>query len=148
LIYSTTNDMDPSDVQTDELYTLQLPSKHESITLVENLIEEIADKYKISEDTFANMMTCLCEAVINSIIHGNKLDPDKKVFVNAEVTAKRIIWSVADQGDGFDYNTLADPTAPENLENLTGRGVFILKHLADQCIFNSKGNEVELHFKI
>jgi serine/threonine-protein kinase RsbW len=49
---------------------------------------------------------------------------------------------------GFDYNNLADPTAPERLEELTGRGVFILKHLADQCIFNAKGNEVELHFKI
>jgi serine/threonine-protein kinase RsbW len=148
LIYSTLNDMEPSNVQTGELYTLQLPSKQESITLLENLIEEIADKHNVSEDTFANMMTCLNEAVINAIVHGNKLDAGKKVIVNADVEAKRIIWTVTDQGEGFDYNNLADPTAPENLENLTGRGVFIIKHLADQCIFNTKGNEVELHFKI
>lgn len=140
--------MDPSNVQTGELYTLQLPSKRESITLLENLIEEIADKYKVGEDTFANMMTCLNEVVINAIVHGNKLNADKKVIVNADVEAKRIIWTVTDEGEGFDFNNLADPTAPENLENLTGRGVFIIKHLADQCIFNSKGNEVELHFKI
>ena len=148
MIYSTLNDMDQSNVQTGELYTLQLPSKRESITLLENLIEEISDKHNVTEDTFANMMTCLSEAVINAIVHGNKLDADKKVIVNADVEGKRIIWTVTDEGEGFDYNNLADPTAPENLENLTGRGVFIIKHLADQCIFNSKGNEVELHFKI
>jgi len=148
LIYSTLNDMDQSNVQAGELYTLQLPSKQESITLLENLIEEIADKHNISEDTFANMMTCLSEAANNAIVHGNKLDENKKVIVNADVEGRRIIWTVTDEGDGFDYNTLPDPTAPENLENLTGRGVFIIKHLADQCIFNTKGNEVELHFKI
>lgn len=148
MIYSTQNDMDQSNVQAGELYTLQLPSKQESITLLENLIEEIADKHNISEDTFANMMTCLSEAANNAIVHGNKLDENKKVIVNADVEGRRIIWTVTDEGDGFDYNNLADPTAPENLENLTGRGVFIIKHLADQCIFNTKGNEVELHFKI
>lgn len=140
--------MDQSNVQASKLYTLQLPSKQESITLLENLIEEIADKHHVSEDTFANMMTCLSEAANNAIVHGNKLDENKKVIVNADIEGRRIIWTVTDEGDGFDYNTLPDPTAPENLENLTGRGVFIIKHLADQCIFNSKGNEVELHFKI
>jgi serine/threonine-protein kinase RsbW len=148
LIYSTLNDMDQSNVQTSEMYTLQLPSKQESITLLENLIEEIADKHNVSEDVFANMMTCLSEAAINAIVHGNKLDPAKKVIINAEIENRRIIWVVTDEGDGFDYNNLADPTAPENIENLTGRGVFIMKHLADQCIFNTKGNEVELHFKM
>lgn len=148
MIYSMLNDMDQSNVQAGELYTLQLPSKQESITLLENLIEEISDKYQVSEDTFANMMTCLNEVVVNAIVHGNKLDAAKKVIVNAEVENKRIIWTVTDEGEGFDYDNLPDPTAPENLENLTGRGVFIVKHLADQYIFNEKGNEVELHFKI
>lgn len=135
-------------LQTGQLYTLQLPSKTESLTLVENLVEEIADKHKISEETFANMMVCLNEAVINAIVHGNKQNPEKKVYVNADIERKKIIWTIADEGDGFDYNNLADPTAPENLEKLTGRGVFILKQLSDQFIFNAKGNEVELHFKI
>jgi serine/threonine-protein kinase RsbW len=142
------NSMQEANVQTSELYTLQLPSKPESITLLETLIEQIADKHHVSEDTFANMMTCLNEIAINAIVHGNKLDENKKVIVNAEVDAKRVIWTVTDEGPGFDYDHLPDPTAEENLENLTGRGVFIVKQLADQCIFNSKGNEVELHFKI
>lgn len=131
-----------------ELFTLQLPSKLESITLLESLVEEVADRYEISEDTFANMMTCLNEIATNAIVHGNKLDPNKKVIINAEVDGKRATWTITDEGEGFDYNNLADPTAPENLENLSGRGVFIVKHLADQCVFNAKGNEVELLFKI
>jgi len=140
--------MTEANVQTSELYTLQLPSKPESITLLEALIEKIADKHNISEDTFANMMTCLNEIAINAIVHGNKLDESKKVIVNAEVEPKRVIWTVTDEGPGFDYDHLPDPTAAENIENLTGRGVFIVKQLADQCVFNSTGNEVELHFKI
>ncbi len=140
--------MQEANVQTSELYTLQLPSKPESITLLENLIEQIADKHHVSEDTFANMMTCLNEIAINAIVHGNKLDESKKVIVNAEVESKRVIWTVTDEGAGFDYDHLPDPTAVENIENLTGRGVFIVKQLADQCVFNSRGNEVELHFKI
>jgi len=142
------NNMQASDSPTTELFTLQLPSKLESITRLELLIEEIADKYKIAEDTFANMMTCLNEAVINAIVHGNRMDADKKVIVNAEVEGRRIIWTVTDEGDGFKPDKIPDPTAPENLENLSGRGVFIIKQLADQFIFNSKGNEIELHFKI
>jgi serine/threonine-protein kinase RsbW len=142
------NDMEQANVQAAQLYTLQLPSKYESITPLEALIEKVADKYQVAEDTFANMMTCLNEAVTNAIVHGNKLDPDKTVFVNVEVDGKRVVWTIADEGSGFDYNNLADPTAPDHLEELTGRGVFILKHLADQCIFNAAGNEVELHFKI
>jgi serine/threonine-protein kinase RsbW len=142
------NSMTEANVQTSELYTLQLPSKPESITLLENLIEQIADKHQVSEDTFANMMTCLNEIAINAIVHGNKLDETKKVIVNAEVDAKKVIWTITDEGPGFDYEHLPDPTAAENIENLTGRGVFIVKQLADQCVFNSTGNEVELHFKI
>lgn len=140
--------MHASNVSTTELFTLQLPSRYESISQLETLIETIADKYQVSDDTFANMMTCLNEAVINAIVHGNKLDEDKKVIVNAEIDGRRIVWTIADEGEGFDPDYLPDPTSPENLESLTGRGVFIIKQLADQCVFNERGNELELHFKI
>lgn len=131
------------------LYTIQLPSKIESITVVENFIDELRARYGFSDEIYANVLTCLSEAVINSIVHGNRQSPDKKVFINLEVIEnKRLIFTISDEGDGFDFNSLPDPTAPENIENLTGRGVFIIKKLADQCIFNSRGNELELHFKI
>jgi serine/threonine-protein kinase RsbW len=131
------------------LYTLQLPSRIDSISIVENFIDELSAKYGFNDELYANVLTCLSEAVINAIIHGNRESSDKKVFLNVEVIDdKRLIFAISDEGDGFDFNNLPDPTSPESIENLTGRGVFIIKKLADQCIFNSKGNDLELHFKI
>lgn len=130
------------------LYTLQLPSKHDSIITLEHFLDDIKETFNIADETYASMLTCLSEVVINSIFHGNKENPDKKVYINLEVIPqKRLIFTVSDEGEGFDFNNLPDPTAPENIENLSGRGVYIVKKLADQCIFNAKGNEVELHFK-
>ena len=130
-------------------YTLQLPSKLESVITVENFVDTLSEKYAFSDEIYANVLTCLSEVVINAVVHGNKQNENKKVYLNLEVIeGKRLIFTVADEGEGFDYNNLPDPTSPQNLENLTGRGVFIVKRLADQCIFNTKGNEVELHFKI
>jgi len=140
--------MEQAKIDTGKLYTLQLPSKMESLIILENLIEEIANNYNVADDTFANMMTCLNEVFINAIVHGNKLQENKKVIVNAEVDGRRVTWTITDEGPGFDYNKLPDPTAPENIEKEAGRGVFIVKQLADQCVFNTSGNEVELHFKI
>jgi serine/threonine-protein kinase RsbW len=131
------------------LYTLQLASKIDSITLLENFIDELSVKYNFSDEVYANVLTCLSEAIINAVLHGNTQNPDKKVYINLEVIEnKRLVFTVTDEGNGFDFNNIPDPTAPENLENDSGRGIFIIKKLADQCIFNSKGNELELHFKI
>jgi serine/threonine-protein kinase RsbW len=131
------------------LYTLQLASKIDSITLLENFIDELSVKYNFSDEVYANVLTCLSEAIINAVLHGNAQNPEKKVYINLEVIEnKRLVFTVTDEGNGFDFNNIPDPTAPENLENLSGRGIFIIKKLADQCIFNSKGNELELHFKV
>lgn len=131
------------------LYTLQLPSRIDSITIVENFIDELSTKYSFSDELYANVLTCLSEAVINAIVHGNRENLNKKVYINLEVIEeKRLIFTISDEGEGFDFNNIPDPTAPDNIEKLSGRGVFIIKKLADQCIFNSKGNELELHFKI
>lgn len=135
-------------IMENELYSLQLPSNSESVAVLENFIDDLVQKLEIGEDVYANLMTCLNEAITNAIYHGNKQDPNKKVYVNLDVISnKRLVFTVADEGEGFDFNNIPDPTDLDNLEKLTGRGVFIMKRLADQCIFNSRGNEVELHFR-
>jgi len=130
-----------------KLFTLQLPSKLESIIDLENFLEDLQTRLSIPEESFANIQMCMNEAVINAIDHGNQLDPTKKVYINAEVQPKKkLIFTVKDEGPGFDYNQVKDPTLPENLESLSGRGIYIIRQLADQVIFNSSGNEMELHF--
>jgi len=63
------------------------------------------------------------------------------------VDADQISFTITDEGSGFDYMNLPDPTDPEHLEKPTGRGVFLMKHLADQIIFSDNGRVVELYFK-
>ncbi|TKC01117.1 ATP-binding protein [Pedobacter cryophilus] len=131
------------------LYALQLPSNSDSVAVLENFVDDLVLNLNIGDDVYANLMTCLNEAITNAIYHGNKQDPEKKVFINLEVVnQKRLIFTIADEGNGFDFNNIPDPTDADNLEKLTGRGVYIMKKLADQCIFNTLGNEVELHFKL
>jgi serine/threonine-protein kinase RsbW len=55
---------------------------------------------------------------------------------------------IRDEGEGFDYKKVPDPTAPENIENIHGRGVFLMTRLSDGIRFNDKGTEVEMTFKI
>ncbi|TAH02993.1 MAG: ATP-binding protein [Sphingobacteriales bacterium] len=131
------------------VYKLQLPSVPESITLVDNFVDSLMSFYEIPQDIYANIITSLNEAVTNAIHHGNKQNPNKNIKLSAEIIENtKLICIVEDEGAGFNFNILPDPTAPENLENLTGRGVYIMKKLADQCIYNATGNEVELHFRL
>lgn len=127
--------------------TLQIVSQPESINIVEKLIEDLREEHNIHEDCFGNILVAVTEAVNNAIQHGNQYDPNKKVNITYEVEGDNLMFSVQDQGPGFDYYNLPDPTAPENLEKPTGRGIFLMKHLADQVIFSDNGKTVEMYFK-
>lgn len=126
---------------------MQIASQPESINLVEKLIDEIRAEFNVHEECYGNMLVAVTEAVNNAIQHGNKYDPDKKVNIAYEVEPDQISFTISDEGSGFDYMNLPDPTDPENIEKPTGRGVFLMKHLADQIIFAENGRVVELYFK-
>ena len=126
---------------------MQIASQPESINLVEKLIDEIKSEHNIHEECYGNMLVAVTEAVNNAMQHGNKFDPDKKVSIAFEVDPDQIAFTITDEGSGFDYMNLPDPTDPENLEKTSGRGVFLMKHLADQIIFSENGRVVELYFK-
>jgi serine/threonine-protein kinase RsbW len=130
-----------------QTYSMQIVSQPESINLVEKLIDEIKSEYNIHEECYGNMLVAVTEAVNNAIQHGNKYDADKMVHVAYEIDPDQIAFTITDEGPGFDYLNLPDPTDPENLEKPTGRGVFLMKHLADQIIFSENGRVVELYFK-
>lgn len=127
--------------------SMQVVSQPESINIIEKLIEDLREEHNIHEDAFGNILVAVTEAVNNAIQHGNKYDPSKKVNVTYEVEGDSLMFLVQDEGAGFDYYNLPDPTAPENLEKPTGRGIFLMKHLADQVIFSDNGKTVEMYFK-
>jgi len=127
--------------------SIQVISQPESINIVEKLIEDIKEEHNIHEDAFGNILVAVTEAVNNGIQHGNQFDASKKVNITYEVDGDTLLFVVQDEGKGFDYYNLPDPTAPENLEKPTGRGIFLMKHLADQVIFSDNGKTVEMYFK-
>ncbi len=131
-----------------EQKTLELNSQPESLGIVENMIDEVRNKYNVTEDMFGNMLVAITEAVTNAIYHGNKADPAKKVSVSYQHNHNQLTFTITDQGPGFDFYNLPDPTAPENLEKECGRGIFLMKHLTDQLIFSDNGRVVELNFKL
>ncbi|HMR46204.1 MAG: ATP-binding protein [Bacteroidia bacterium] len=132
---------------TKNIQTIQIESKPESIHIIERLVDDLKGEHNIHEDAYGNILVAVTEAVNNAIQHGNKYNPNLKVKISYEVENDTISFAITDQGKGFDYYNLPDPTAPENLEKPTGRGVFLMKHLADQIIFSNNGSSVELFFK-
>lgn len=125
---------------------LVFPSETENIRIVENLVERVFAEYKINEEFYGNILISLTEAVNNAIVHGNKLDPSKRVHLSYSVAGNSLKFKIEDEGPGFDYLNLPDPTSPENIEKPNGRGVFLMRHLADRCEFLEDGKIVSLEF--
>jgi serine/threonine-protein kinase RsbW len=128
-------------------YEIEIASLAESIVDVEQFIDGLKDKLQISDNLYGNLLISLTEAVNNAIIHGNGLNAEKKVKVLCKRESNVISFIISDEGNGFDYNNLPDPTDPTNIEKLTGRGVFLMKQLSDQIIFSNGGSTVEMQFK-
>jgi serine/threonine-protein kinase RsbW len=127
---------------------LELPSDIEGVHIIEKLIETICSTYKLSEDHYGNILVAVTEAVNNAIYHGNKADPAKKVHVGFKTSPTTISFSVRDEGPGFDFKNLPDPTDPANIEKPSGRGIFLMKHLADDVEFSDDGTSVSLSFNM
>ena len=115
---------------------------------VERLIDEISIEYSLESDMYGKVLIACIEAVNNSIVHGNKSNPQKFVAIEIKNFKEKLKILVKDEGEGFDYDHIPDPTAPENIENIHGRGVFLMNHLSDEVNFLDDGAGVELVFNI
>jgi len=127
---------------------LTISSKLENICLVEKLIDEVSDVLQLSSELYGKVLIATVEAVNNGIVHGTKLRPDKKVEVILTFQSPVLRILINDQGAGFDFSSVPDPTTPENIENIHGRGVFLMQHLSDSVSFDNNGSTVELIFNL
>lgn len=128
--------------------SLKIASKIENLRKVEKLIDELSTEYNISADVYGNILIAALEAANNAILHGNKLDENKIVDIAIEIDETKLKIKIDDEGNGFDYKNVPDPTAPENIENVNGRGIFLMEKLSDNILFTRNGATVELEFKI
>ncbi len=127
--------------------TLKINSNTQSLRLVERLVEDVCQIYSVNEDCYGNMLIAVTEAVNNAILHGNKNDPDKFVKIGFESDDQKLVFSITDEGEGFDHTNLPDPTDPVNIDKISGRGVFLMQSLADSIHFEQNGSKVLLGFK-
>ncbi|MFO7852515.1 MAG: ATP-binding protein [Bacteroidota bacterium] len=127
---------------------LNIASNVNNLRIIEGKVDEIMLTLGINKDEYGRIMVATMEAVNNAIVHGNQYDKNKDVNIRFEYRNKDFIVKVKDQGIGFNPDCVPDPTSPDNIENLRGRGVFLMKNLADDIGFNEIGNEVVMKFKL
>jgi serine/threonine-protein kinase RsbW len=125
---------------------VKLPSDFASLVEVENLIDKVCADLGVHEDAYGNVLIAVTEAVNNAIQHGN--EENSNLFVDVAVGDKEteFCFRIKDEGTGFDFNSLPDPTAPENLLKESGRGIFLMRNLADDVEFDGEGNSVNIYF--
>lgn len=127
---------------------LSIPADLGNLRLVEKAIDELSMELDLSDEVYGNVLVATMEATNNAIIHGNNSDPEKMVRIEMLMDQRELQVHIEDQGQGFDYSTVPDPTAPENLEKINGRGIFLMERLSDEILYLENGRIVVLKFRI
>lgn len=125
-----------------QIFRLSLNSTYEESEKVPDFVTDIQEKSQLEEDTTGNLMLLLSEAVTNAIVHGNKLDENKKVEVEVQINSEIIISTVKDHGEGFDPQAANDPLKEENLLKDSGRGIFLIKEISDSVDYLDNGTKI------
>jgi serine/threonine-protein kinase RsbW len=124
--------------------SVKLPSERGSSRQVtDELLEQLGQHGWPPDDIFAIHLAAE-EALVNAVVHGNRLDPKKTVHVECEVSPDFVRLEVTDEGAGFDPGSVPDCTLEERLEAPSGRGVMLMRSFMSRIAYNAKGNSVVL----
>jgi serine/threonine-protein kinase RsbW len=116
----------------------------ESVGEVEATAERLATEAGLDEDERFHITMAVHEATVNAVLHGNEYNPALQIDVTFENTGTDFIFTIADQGPGFDPDHLPDPLLPENRLRGTGRGIFLIRSLMDEVHFRQLHPGTEL----
>ena len=123
---------------------LKIPSEIKYIREVSSGILKWLQLRKLDDSALFDIRLCVEEVVRNAITHGNNNDKSLKVLVSYWLEGDCLIIEVEDEGRGFDFSEVPDPTIEENIMKGSGRGIYIVRKLIDKMEFNDKGNKVRL----
>ena len=124
-----------------------LDSTLDSVDQAEELASGAAGRAGFDEEDLLRIGMAVREAMVNAIAHGNRYNANKKVRFSLSHSPERFIIVIADEGEGFDFDCLPDPLAPENLMRTSGRGIFLIRSFMDDVQLrhlDSGGTEVTL----
>jgi serine/threonine-protein kinase RsbW len=127
---------------------LQISSELKNVKAASAQILESLLPFNLSSYDLLDIRLCLEEALINAMKYGNKLQPDLSVEITYSIDDDILKITMRDEGDGFDYKNLPDPTLEENLQELKGRGVYLIRRLMDEVVFNEAGNQITMIKKL
>ena len=111
---------------------LKLPSKIESVDESAVFAEKVARDWGYNDDFLSAIDLAVRESVANAVKHGNKFDEEKQVEVVFTDLPNGLELSIRDFGTGFDLETIPDPTNPENLLKVNGRGILFMRTFMDE----------------
>jgi len=124
-------------------FEYSLPSEVARVSpFVDDVMRSI-DIFRLTTDIQVDIEIALREALLNAIIHGNREDPHKHVYVTILCgTEGEVAITIRDEGAGFDSNSVLDPTAPEQVMSAHGRGIYLMRALMDEVSFEEGGTVV------
>ena len=117
---------------TEETIELTLPSRIEAIDKAAIAVSKLVTSSGIDEDAAFGLDMAVREALANAVIHGNKLDEAKLIEITVKSSPESLEVSVHDQGQGFNPDTISDPTKEENILKSSGRGIFFMRNFFDE----------------
>jgi serine/threonine-protein kinase RsbW len=115
---------------------LEIASRFELLDMVQTVLVHLARLQGFGEDAAHYMSVAVRESVVNAIKHGNHQDESKRVFLEFTLDTTELEVKVADEGEGFDPDTVPDPVAEENLLKTYGRGIFFMRSFMDTVTYS------------
>ncbi|MBP7652171.1 ATP-binding protein [Candidatus Dependentiae bacterium] len=126
-------------------YSIDIDSR---VSLVGAVCYNITEIFRIihpeKTDILNSIMLAANEIILNAIVHGNKNDEKKKVNIVLSIEPDKFQMIVTDNGEGFDYKNLPDPTDNEFIFKESGRGIYLTKIYFDELNFYLNGRRVEI----
>lgn len=122
----------------------ELPSALSLMHIVLEYLMKRVEKLGVIKPEQSNLFVALDEAFVNAVKHGNKFDAQKLVRINAEVSKQEARFTIEDEGEGFDVNSIPDPLDPANLFKTSGRGVLFIYNIMDEVKYNDRGNRLTM----
>jgi serine/threonine-protein kinase RsbW len=117
---------------TTETVERALASTLDSVDSAEELVLAVAQRAGFDDDDLMKIGMAVRESMVNAVVHGNRYNANKKVRFAVTHNGHRLTIRIADEGEGFDFESLPDPLAPENLMRTSGRGIFLIRSFMDE----------------
>jgi len=111
--------------------------------VLEYLVDRVARLGLIKVEQ-SNLFVALDEAFVNAVKHGNRNDTTKLLRITAELSAREAIFTVEDEGEGFDVCEIPDPRDSANLFKSSGRGVLLIYNIMDEVEYSERGTRLRM----